>query len=210
MLGLSAQEGETYANYERYAQDNLTVLQPVAVLMGNSIFDNWAQMDPEFFTDHNYVGRGISGQVTAQMLARFRSDVLALKPQAVVILAGTNDIAQNNLYVPEEKIAENIYSMAELAKAHGIKPVICSILPVYSYHWSPAIQDVPAKISKVNALLQAYAAANDIPYVNLFDKMKDERQGLPKTLSGDGVHPKLDGYAIMAAEIVPVVKKLTK
>ena len=123
----------TWANYERYAEANKNVGSPIAVFMGNSITDNWARMHEAFFTENNFVGRGISGQVTAQMLVRFRPDVLNLHPKVVVILAGTNDIARNDKYVPVEHIAGNIISMVELAQAHGIKPIILSILPAAEY-----------------------------------------------------------------------------
>lgn len=110
--------------------------------MGNSITEGWAGQDPDFFTENNYLGRGISGQTTPQMLLRFRPDVIDLKPAAVVILAGTNDIAGNTGPMTVEQIAGNIYSMAELAQAHHIKVVISSVLPVYKYPWKPEVEPV--------------------------------------------------------------------
>lgn len=193
---------KTWANYERYAEANQSVSNPIAVFMGNSITDNWARMHEAYFTENNFVGRGIGGQVTAQMLARFRADVINLHPKVVVIMAGTNDVARNQKYVPVEHIAGNIVSMVELAIAHGIKPIILSILPANKYGWRPEITDSTQLILQINAMLESYAKLNGISYIDLFSLMKDENQGLPKKYSSDGVHPNLDGYAV----IEPIVK----
>lgn len=193
---------KTWANYERYAEANKSVSNPIAVFMGNSITDNWARMHEAFFTENNFVGRGISGQVTAQMLARFRADVLNLHPKVVVIMAGTNDVARNQGYMAVEHVAGNIISMVELAIAHGIKPIILSILPANKYGWRPEITDSTQQILQINAMLESYAKLNGISYIDLFTLMKDENQGLPKKFSNDGVHPNLDGYAV----IEPIVK----
>lgn len=201
-----------WANYGRYAEANAALkaggVRPDAVFMGNSITDSWASVREAFFDTGNYVGRGISGQVTAQMLARFRADVIDLKPRAVVILAGTNDIAGNDGFVATENIAANIISMAELAKAHKIKVVICSILPAAEYPWRPEIEDVPAKVRAVNAILQEWARKNRCTYVDYFSAMADERGGLPKELAEDGIHPTSAGYGQMEGIIKPVLDKL--
>ena len=178
--------------------------------MGNSITDNWARMHESFFTENNFVGRGISGQVTAQMLVRFRPDVLNLHPKVVVILAGTNDIARNDKYVPVEHIAGNIISMVELAQAHGIKPIILSILPAAQYPWRKEITDSTQQILQINAMLESYAKLNGVSYIDLFNIMKDENQGLPKKLSPDGVHPNLDGYAVMEPIVKAEILRLAK
>ena len=201
---------KTWANYERYAEANQSVSNPVAVFMGNSITDNWARMHEAYFAENNFVGRGISGQVTAQMLARFRSDVLNLHPTVVVIMAGTNDVARNQKYVPVEHIAGNIISMVELAVAHGIKPIILSILPANKYVWRPEITDSTQQILQVNAMLESYAKLNGVSYIDFFNIMKDENQGLPKKYSPDGVHPNLDGYAIMEPIVKAEILRLAK
>jgi lysophospholipase L1-like esterase len=207
-----AQGDYDWASYGRYAEANAALkaaaTTPDVVFMGNSITDGWASSRPEFFTDGNYTGRGISGQVTAQMLARFRADVIDLNPRAVVILAGTNDIARNQGFVAVENIAANIISMAELARANGIEPVICSILPAADYPWRPEITEVPDKVRAVNAILQQWAAANDCVYVDYFAAMADERGGLPTELAGDGIHPTAAGYDRMEAIVKPVLDKL--
>ena len=136
---LTAQQRD-WANYGRYAEANAQLTTPPAVVfMGNSITDGWDNAHPEFFTANNFACRGIGGQVTGQMLCRFRADVINLHPQAVVILAGTNDLAQNNGPIATQHIVENIISMAELAMAAGIRPIICSVLPAGKYPWRTEI-----------------------------------------------------------------------
>ncbi len=198
-----------WANYGRYEKANAELTKaPDVVFMGNSITQGWVEQHPAFFTENNYAGRGISGQVTAQMLARFRSDVLELKPKVVVILAGTNDIARNNGYVSMQNIAGNIASMAQLAQANGIQVVICSVLPASHYSWRPEITEVPQKIMELNAMLAEWASANGCTWVDYFGQMEDGNGGLPTELSKDGVHPTPEGYDEMERIITPVLKKL--
>ena len=189
-----------WAQFGRYEKSNTEVLardvRPDVVFMGNSITDGWARQDPKFFEENNFVGRGISGQVTAQMLARFRSDVLNHKPKYVVILAGTNDIAMNQGFVSLDHIFENIVSMAELAKANKIIPVICSVLPADHYFWRPSVK--PAEdIVKLNEALKEYADSKKIQYIDYYSVLADENGGLPKQHAEDGVHPNLSCYKIM-------------
>ncbi|MDR2911939.1 MAG: SGNH/GDSL hydrolase family protein [Alistipes sp.] len=201
-----------WANYTRYAQANAEQKSrptpPDAVFMGNSITDGWASQHPDFFEANNYVGRGISGQVTAQMLARFRADVLDLRPKAVAILAGTNDLAQNEGFVSIENIAGNIISMAELARAHGIRVAICSVLPADDYPWRPAITGVPEMVRSLNELLAAWASVNGCVYVDYFSAMDDGNGGLPPSLARDGIHPTSAGYDIMEGIIKPAIDRL--
>ena len=208
--GYDLTDNKTWANYNRYEVANKTVKKPIAVFMGNSITEGWNRSHPDFFTQNGYVGRGISGQVTAQMLARFRADVLDLKPQVVCILAGTNDIAQNCMYMSVENIAGNIFSMAELAKANGIKVVICSVLPATRYSWRPTVQNPAGQIIQLNKLLQKYAQKNKISYVDFHSMMKDEQNGLPQKYSKDGVHPTKEGFSMMEPIIKEAIDKLLK
>ncbi len=164
--------------------------------MGNSITDGWINADSTFFAGKNYIDRGISGQTTPQMLLRFRPDVIDLKPKVVVILAGINDIAGNTGPMTLEETFGNIVSMAQLAKAHNIKVVISSVLPAYDFPWRPGLEP-SLKVIKLNAMLKDYATKNNIVYLDYFSAMKDERNGLPPRLSGDGVHPNLAGYKLM-------------
>jgi lysophospholipase L1-like esterase len=166
------------------------------VYMGDSITYFWISNDSAFFNSKSYLDRGISGQTTGQMLLRFRQDVINLKPAVVVILAGINDIAQNNGPEKLEDIFGNIVSMAELAKANNIKVVISSVLPAFALPWRPAIDPAP-QIAALNDLLKTYAAKNGITYLDYFTALADTRKGLPANLSKDGVHPNLDGYKAM-------------
>jgi lysophospholipase L1-like esterase len=188
---------QDWAKFSRYEEANSQVTQkPKAVLMGDSITDGWASNDPAFFTDNNFVGRGISGQTTSQMLVRFRRDVVDLCPEYVFILAGTNDIAKNNGDISLENILGNIQSMCEIALANNIKPVICSVLPADRYGWRPGIQ--PAEdIVKLNQLLRKYAESEGIKYLDYHSVLKNENNGLPEEYAPDGVHPTPACYEIM-------------
>jgi lysophospholipase L1-like esterase len=153
------------------------------------------------------VGRGISGQVSSQMLTRFQEDVINLQPKVVVICCGTNDIAQNNGYISLEHILHNIKSMCELARANKIKPIVCSTLPAKGFKWRPEMK--PANdIIRLNEMIKAYAKENKIPYVDYHSALKDEENGLPLKYSKDGVHPNAQGYAVMESVIMPILKKV--
>lgn len=166
------------------------------VFMGNSITIGWLKTRPDFFKGKPYINRGISGQTTPQMLLRFRQDVIELKPKVVVILAGTNDIAGNTGPSTLDMISDNIISMAELAKANGIKVVLSSTLPAYDYPWKPGME--PAKkIVALNQMISTYAELNNIVYLDYFSAMADERNGLPEKYAHDGVHPTEEGYKVM-------------
>jgi len=188
-----------WAGLDRYREANavLTADSARVVFMGNSITEAWAKLFPALFPGKAYVGRGISGQTTSQMLVRFRQDVIALKPRVVVILAGTNDIAGNTGPASLEEIEGNIASMAELARANRIAVVLCSVLPVYDYPWRPGLEPAP-KIVALNAWLKSYAASRGAVYVDFHSVMRDERNGMRPTLAYDGVHPTEAGFRVMA------------
>jgi lysophospholipase L1-like esterase len=200
-----------WPNVGRYRDANRALAAPAAgenrvVFMGDSITDSWPQprFGP-FFPGKPYVGRGISGQTTPQMLIRFRPDVIALKPKAVVILAGTNDIAGNTGSMTDEQIAGNLASMAELAKANGIRVVFSSILPVSEYHVRPGDAAPPqttrrpmARITALNTWMKEYAAANGHVYLDYVAAMTDAKGLLRAELSEDDLHPNAAGYAVMA------------
>lgn len=196
-----------WAQFGRYAEANKSVETPTRVVfMGNSITDGWWNTDSLFFQNNRYIGRGIGGQTTAQMLVRFRADVIDLQPKAVVILAGTNDIAQNNGYIAPENILGNIISMAELAKANNIDVVLCSILPAYEYGWRKGLEPAD-KIIALNKMIKEYADRHNLTYVDYHSALKDERNGLPEKYSKDGVHPTMDGYKIMERLISEALEK---
>ena len=192
-----------WAHLKKYEQSN-SELKKInepdrIVFMGNSITEGWSNFNKDFFINNPFVNRGIGGQTTPQMLIRFKPDVVNLNPKAVVILAGINDIAENTGPVTIENIAENIISMAEIAKANEIKVFICSTLPAIDFPWSPGMDPGP-KVVKLNSILKNYCDSNNIPYVDYFSAMSDEKGGLkvPEyTTADDLVHPNLAGYKVM-------------
>lgn len=204
-----AQEKTDWANFKRYEEANKTAPRGAVVFMGNSITEGWVRLRPDFFKENNYVGRGISGQVSSQMLVRFRRDVIDLKPKAVVILAGTNDIAQNNGYITLQNAMGNIISMCELAKVNGIRPILCSALPASSFAWRKELQPA-ADILDLNKMIKAYADANKITYIDYHTAMKDESNGLPAHYAKDGVHPTAEGYAVMENLLTKAIGKTEK
>ena len=190
-----------WAHSAAYQADNLRRGPPAAgekriVFMGDSITEAWPEMSPGLFADRAHIGRGISGQTTPQMLVRFRPDVIALKPAVVLILAGTNDIAGNTGPTTLAMIESNIASMAQLARANGIRVVLASVLPASRYYWNPALRPA-APIAALNELLRALARREGYTWLDLHSAMVDEQGGLPKKYSDDGVHPSRAGYAHM-------------
>jgi len=143
------------------------------------------------------VNRGISGQTTPQILLRFRQDVIALKPKAVVILAGTNDIAENTGPITLEAIEDNLISMVELAQKNGIRVFLCSVLPAARYPWRPEIQSIE-KIQSLNRWMKNYASQDGVEFLDYYSAMVDQKSGLKDELGTDGVHPNRAGYAVMA------------
>jgi Tol biopolymer transport system component/lysophospholipase L1-like esterase len=191
-----------WAYLARYREENarLGPPQPGAqrvVFYGNSITEGWARYFATMFPGKPYIGRGISGQTTPQMLVRFRQDVLGLSPAVVVILAGTNDLAGNTGPSTLGMIEDNLASMAELAQANGIRVVLASVLPAYDYPWRPGLEPAQ-KIIELNAWMKRYAANHHEVYLDYHSAMVDGRGGLRQELSGDGVHPNEAGYRIMA------------
>jgi lysophospholipase L1-like esterase len=191
-----------WANLARYRAENAALGPPKpgeqrVVFIGNSITEGWARHFDTMFPGRPYVGRGIGGQTTPQMVVRFRQDVIALEPTVVVILAGTNDIAGNTGPSTLEMIEDNLASMVDLAKASGIRVVLSSVLPVYDYPWRPGLEPAP-KIDALNAWMKNYAATHGAVYLDYYTAMKDERGGLRRELGDDGVHPNEAGYHIMA------------
>ena len=189
---------QDWAQLDRYQKANTNVSSASIELLflGDSITKGWPQFRPQFFQNNPFVGRGISGQTTPQMLLRFRQDVIALKPKKVIRLAGINDIAQNTGPISLEQIMDNIKSMSEIAKANGIEVILCSVLPANSFPWRPEI--VPTqKVIDLNQKIQAYAAEQDLVYVDYYTPMVDSQGGLKANLGYDTVHPNAAGYQLM-------------
>lgn len=190
-----------WAYLSKYREANAQLPPPApgeqrVVFMGDSITEGWASAT-DFFSRYHFVGRGISGQTTSQMLVRFRQDVIDLKPAVVVILAGTNDIAGNGGETTLDAIENNLQSMAELARFNHIRVVLASILPAIDYPWRRGLEPAP-KIVAVNRWIADYCARMGFVYLDYYSAMADKSGGLPGELSKDGVHPTPAGFAIMA------------
>jgi lysophospholipase L1-like esterase len=168
---------------------------PRVVFMGDSITENWALADPVFF-DQGNVNRGISGQTTAQMLVRFRSDVIALHPQVVHILGGTNDVAGNTGPTSATDFENNIMSMVDIARANDIRVILGAIPPVASFNWRPQLKPVPT-IKALNAWLRNYAAQKHIEFIDYYTALVGPAGEFRDDLGNDGVHPNRGGYRIM-------------
>ena len=228
-----AEQLQDWNQLGRYHQANEQLKQQPApagrvVFMGDSITDGWNLA--ESFPGKAYVNRGISGQVTAQMLVRLYPDVVNLKPAAMVVLAGTNDIARNNGPVTLTMIEENIMAMTELAQLHGIKVLLSSVMPISDYPYlrqqsappAPAVPGgrgapprqkmtdgrPPSDILKLNAWIKDYAARVNATYVDYFSAMVDEKGWLKDGISGDGLHPNAEGYAIMTRVLTAALQKV--
>ena len=228
-----AEQLQDWNQLGRYHQANQQLKQqPVpagrVVFMGDSITDGWNLA--ESFPGKPYVNRGISGQVTAQMLVRMYPDVIDLKPAAMVVLAGTNDIARNNGPVTLTMIEENIMAMTELAQRHGIKVLLSSVMPISDYPYlrqqtappAPTVQGgrgapprqkmtdgrPPSDILELNAWMKEYAATVNATYVDYFSAMVDDKGWLQDAISGDGLHPNADGYAIMTRVLTATLQKV--
>jgi lysophospholipase L1-like esterase len=188
-----------WAQLGRYksANDALPASEPGRVVFyGDSITDAWTRNGGTFFPGKPYVNRGISGQTTPQMVVRFRQDVINLHPVAVVILAGTNDVAGNTGPETPEMVEDNFRSMVDLAKANHIRVILASILPAGDYPWKPGMEPAP-KIAALNRWLASYAAEQGLTYIDYYTPMANAAGGMKPGLSLDGVHPNAAGYAIM-------------
>lgn len=193
-----------------FAPANAVLSDPKAddqrvVFYGNSITQEWSDKRPEFFEGKAYINRGLSGQTTPQMLVRFRQDVVALQPKVVVILAGTNDIAGNTGPMSLEMTVDNLASMSEIARANNIKVILCSVLPAEDYPWE-AGKNPKDKIPALNALIQVYAQARNVYYLDYFSALNNGHNGLDAIHSYDGVHLNKTGYQV----IEPLVEKAIK
>jgi len=203
-LRVASQLINDFGNTARYAADNQRVAASPnegnrVVFMGDSITDGWGRGNngSVFFPGKPYVNRGISGQTTAQMLLRFYPDVVVLKPRAVVILAGTNDIGGNLGPVSMESIEENLAAMADLSRANNIKVVLASLTPVCDYHRPQTATRPPEKILELNRWIKSYAASHHLVYLDYFSATVDDKGFFKAEITGDGLHPNAAGYEIM-------------
>jgi lysophospholipase L1-like esterase len=200
-----------FPNLCRYKADNETVLKgahPKAVFMGDSITEGWGVGDPSLFT-HGVLDRGISGQTSPQMLVRFYQDVVALHPQAVHIMAGTNDVAGNTGPSSPDDFKNNIRAMVDLARANHIRVVLASILPADRFSWRPDIQPV-GQIRQLNAWLRQFAGQHKLIYADYYSTLTTPGGAFRPELSNDGVHPNSDGYAAMRSIADAALRKAVR
>lgn len=198
-----------WAGLRAYAQVNKALTEaPEVVFMGNSITEGWFNHHPDFFTRNNFACRGIGGQTSSEMLVRFRQDVIELKPRAVAILSGTNDIAMNNGYIALENTVQNIVSMCELARFNGIRVLLCSVPPATAFGWRPQVE--PTKIiPQLNRMLKAYAdTAEGVEWVDYFSALAAPDDTLSPDYSPEGCHPNGEGYKVMERIIVPAINRI--
>ncbi len=193
---------DDWATLSKYQKENDSLAAPNkgekrVVFLGSSIFEFWKQKDPQYFNNGSYLDRGISGQISPQLLIRFRQDVINLKPKAVIILAGSNDLAGNKGHVSNETVMNNIKSMAELARKNRIKVILCKYLPIYEYPWNKNLKGVADQIISLNNEIVSYAKANRFVILDYWTPLVDERNGQKAAYTTDGVHPNLAGYKVM-------------
>lgn len=195
-----------WAKFYRYEDENkLLTDTPYVVFMGNSITEGWVKIHADFFKNNGFIGRGISGQTSSEMLVRFQSDVIQLHPKKVVINAGTNDIAQNNGKINLEHILQNIKSMSELAFMNKIEPVLTSVLPCDQFWWNTTLK--PAQeIIKLNELIRTFAFNHNLVFIDYYKSMVNEVDGMDSKYSDDGVHPNSDGYNLMEKIAIKYLK----
>jgi lysophospholipase L1-like esterase len=202
LVSFGARAQDDWADLARFAADNAALGAPAddearVVFLGDSITVGWSDAMPAFFEGKPYVERGIGGQTTPQMLVRFRADVVDLAPAAVVILAGTNDIAGNTGEASNKMIQDNLASMAEIATANGIRVVLASILPAADYPWSPG-REPAGRIAAINSWIRSYAGENGHVFLDYYSALVDDRGGMQAMYTTDGVHVSAAGYSIMA------------
>ena len=190
-----------WAYLEKYALENQQLLEQHndgnrIVFIGDSITEFWERYDSMFFSQNTYINRGISSQTTSQILERFQNDVIDLQPKSVIILAGINDIAENNGPILLEEIMANIIKMVEKSLKNKIEVLLCSVLPANNFYWNPKIQPIE-KIMQLNQMIKAYSLVKQIKCVDYYTQMVDEYLGLDKKYTDDGVHPNLEGYLKM-------------
>jgi lysophospholipase L1-like esterase len=193
---------QDWPNLNRYRAENAKIAAPAAgeervVFMGDSITDNWGRRYGKFFPGKPYINRGISGQTTPQMLLRFRADVIALQPKAVVILAGTNDIASNTGPSTLEMIEDNLASMNELAQANRIKVIFSAVMPTCDYIQNQSTRRPNSKIMELNKWIREYAASHGAAYLDYYAPMLDDQGALKKEITMDGLHPNDAGYELI-------------
>lgn len=209
------EEGWVYwTNFKKYVNQNKEVKEKQkgevrVVFLGDSIFEGWSVARPDFFSGKPYFNRGISGQVTAQMLLRFQEDVVNLKPDVLVLKAGINDIAENAGAYDQLKTLNTIKSIIQLAKANKLKVVLCSVLPANHFVWRPSL--TPAdKVIDLNVALQELAKLENVLYLDLYSAVVDDQKGMKSIYANDGVHPTVEGYKVLEPMVEQAIMGVKK
>ncbi len=204
-----------FANLKQFKYPNSKIAskkpnEKRVVFYGDSITEAWINQDSLFFKNNNYIGRGISGQTSSQLLLRFRQDVVDLKPNLVVIKIGTNDIAENTGPYNAAYTLGNIQSMVEIAKANGIKVILSSVLPATKFEWRLALGNRSAMILELNEKIKVYSQKTKIQYLDYHSALKNEQNGMNPDLAEDGVHPTLKAYKMMENLVQEKIKLVLK
>ena len=208
LMGTTCFGQNDFANLARYAAHNelRAKMTNEVVFLGNSITDSWYARDTAFFESNNFVGRGISGQTSEQLLLRFRPDVVNLKPKTVVIHIGTNDVAENTRPYDEDYTVGNIASMIDIADQNEIRVILASVLPATGFSWRKELGDRSAEIVALNKRLKQLAAEKNVDYLDYHSALKNDQNGMDKELAPDGVHPTMKGYGIMKEMVLEAIR----
>ena len=197
---------DDYPELTKYGEEERVPEQKInAVFLGDSITEGWLLTDPDFFEENTYLGRGISGQTSAQLVLRFRQDVLQHRPKVLVLHIGTNDIAENTGTYKQEYTLGNIKTMVTLAQENNIKVVLCGVLPATKFEWNRALGNQSQKIVELNQALQAFCSEKGIPFVDYHQVLKNSEMGMKSEYSEDGVHPNKKGFDVMKQTLTPVL-----
>lgn len=199
---------QDWAGFDKYAEANAQVTKaPLVVFMGDSITEYWVDQDPAFFTDNNYIGRGISGQTSSKMLARFQRDVIELSPKVVVISCGTNDVAKNNGRITLDNVVTQIMSMVDLARQNNIVPIVVSVPPCDFFFWRREVEHPAGTIIELNNKIKDYCRKAGVQYVDYHSAMAAEDGSMNPEYSKDGCHPVIEGYKVMEKLITPAINR---
>jgi len=203
-----------WANFKKYAEQNKAVPAPKkgerrVVFLGNSIFEGWLRLRPEFFAGKPYYDRGISGQTTPQMLLRFYEDVLALQPEILVLKAGINDIAQNSGPYNQQQTLNNIKAIAQLARFNKIKVILCSVLPANEFRWRPGLEPAD-KVIALNKAIREFAEQEGYYFLDLYTAVVDDKKGMKAAYADDGVHPTVEGYKVLEPLVEAAISSVKK
>lgn len=210
---MEIKDNKDYFNFSKYKYSNIRPDDngiPNAVFIGNSITENWMNVNPGFFYSNGYICRGTGGQTSSQLLLRFHQDVVSLKPQIVVINAGTNDIAGGDGFYDLEFTLNNIKSMVDIAHANDIAVILTAVLPAKEYKTSyfNTVTDVQPKIDELNNEIKLYAKAKNISFADFNELMRDDKGYIKESMTFDGVHPNIEGYKVMELLIKAVMDNI--